>query len=73
MCVQQRYDNYFPQLTKHITADKNGTCIYVSGSVSYKQPKFKVKNKISGKYMAAVDVDQELTVEDANGDDAQLW
>ena len=46
---------------------------YVTGSVSYKQPKFKLKNKISGKYMTAVDVDQELTVEDANGDDAQLW
>ena len=46
---------------------------FVTGSVSYKTPKFKVKNKISGKYMTAVDVDQDLTVEDASGDDSQLW
>ena len=46
---------------------------FVTGSVSYRMPKFKVKNKISGKYMTAVDVDEELTVEDATGDDSQLW
>ena len=32
-----------------------------------------MKNKISGKYITTDDVDAEIKVEDASGDDSQLW
>ena len=36
-------------------------------------PKFKVKNKISGKYMTAGAVDDHITEADATNDDTQEW
>ena len=46
---------------------------YLVTDTRYKTPKFKMKNKISGKYITTDDVDAEIKVEDASGDESQLW
>ena len=48
-------------------------CICSKGSPSYAIPKFKVKNKVSGKYLTATAVDGPLEVQAATGADDQLW
>ena len=40
---------------------------------TFAAPKFKVKNKISGKYMTAGAVDDHITEADATNDDTQEW
>ena len=40
---------------------------------TFSAPKFKVKNKISGKYMTAGAVDDHITEADATDDDTQEW